>query len=171
MRMLLEVVSELPDNELLLQKHFTALISSVWRVTSRSNHIQYISPSRNGICMKPNIFNSSNHLSQNRTREPKLKSTNFSQCSKLVAAALNDVNSKFQDTELPVSNPLEETSNTPEEMEITLEFQDQMDNAIGLFPSVIRLSVFGSELSPSVNNPSEDKNLKSFNDVAERRFR
>ncbi|KAF9614190.1 hypothetical protein IFM89_015698 [Coptis chinensis] len=39
-RTLLDVASELPDNELLLQKHFTAVMSSIWRA-SQSKQVSF----------------------------------------------------------------------------------------------------------------------------------
>ncbi|KAA8518828.1 hypothetical protein F0562_016398 [Nyssa sinensis] len=60
-RMLLDVATELPDNDPLLQKHFFSLLSSVWRATSHLDRRQSVSSSWNGLYFGGRRFTSTSH--------------------------------------------------------------------------------------------------------------
>ncbi|CBI30029.3 unnamed protein product, partial [Vitis vinifera] len=175
-RMLLDVAIDLPDSELLLQKHFTALLTSVWRMTSRVHHRQNHLPYRNGQYSTGRFFSSTvNQISWNSVREP-TERTNWNNfgysSSRLVAAALHDANNKQHDDSAFLSNRREEVSTVPEQLEIRLEIERDFCDSMIPLPSVINLSILGSEPPSAVNNPIEESQiLKSSQDMAENRFR
>ncbi|KAJ4847374.1 Protein PHOTOPERIOD-INDEPENDENT EARLY FLOWERING 1 [Turnera subulata] len=175
-RLLLDVASAQPDHELLLQKHFTALLSSVWRTTtSRVDQRQNMLPSQNGLRMSGRFFNSSvNRVSWNSTKEPttKMKFTNLKQSSKLLATALHDANTRRPDDRVYLPSHKEDAPSMTEQLEITLEFQKQEDDSLIPFPSLINLSLPGSDPTASlIEDTREDHHLRPSNDVAESRFR
>ncbi|KAK9276401.1 hypothetical protein L1049_005934 [Liquidambar formosana] len=167
--MLLDIATELPDRELLLQKHFTALLSSVWRMRSRRQSIS----SRNGLNSVGRLFGSTvNQISWSAMPEPPEKMTNLGHGSRLLAAALHEANSRRLDDRVSLSDRREEASSIPEQLEITLEFpRERVDSMIPL-PSVINLSIYGLDSPPSAHKPAgEDQLLKSSVNMAENRFR
>ncbi|KAF8411770.1 hypothetical protein HHK36_004329 [Tetracentron sinense] len=173
-RTLLDVATELPDNDLLLQKHFTALLSSVWRVRSRFDRRRSLSSSPNGLYSGGKFFRSTtNHIFRKSMREPseKMNPAISGQSSKFVAAALHDANSK-------VSKRQDDTVFRPdasvmaEQLEITLEFQSDKGDSTISFPSVINLSICGSDPPPSANGSTgASLLLESSHYMAENRFR
>lgn len=173
-RVLLDVATELPDNESLLQKHFFALLGSFWRMTSRLDRCQSLSSSRNGF--HTGGSHSTSVVSQiglNSTRWPseKMKFTNLSQCSKLVAAALCDANSARQDGVL-ILNPREETPAVVDQLEITLELQRERGDSMIPLPSVINLSICGPDPPAAASIPAgANQHLRSSRSMAENRFR
>ncbi|XP_028053256.1 protein PHOTOPERIOD-INDEPENDENT EARLY FLOWERING 1 isoform X1 [Camellia sinensis] len=173
-RVLLDVATELPDNESLLQKHFFALLGSFWRMTSRLDRRQSFSSSRNGF--HTGGSHSTSVVSQiglNSTRWPseKMKFTNLSQCSKLVAAALCDANSARQDGVL-ILNPREETPAVVDQLEITLELQRERGDSMIPLPSVINLSICGPDPPAAASMPAgANQHLRSSQSMAESRFR
>lgn len=175
--MLLDVAAKQPDRELLLQKHFTALLSSVWKVTARGDRRPSISSPRNGLHLGGRFFTSSvSRISQNfmQGHAERIKFTNLGQSSKMLAAALHDAHYRRQDEDERVSLPNQgdDASAGTEKLELTLEFQKEMSGAMVPLPSVISLSIFGADPPPSVSNDSgEDHHLKAFRNMAEDRFR
>lgn len=164
-RMLLDVAAELPDRELLLQKHFTALLSSVWKVNSRVDRTPSLSSSQNGLYFGGRSF------TWNSMQEPaeKLKFTNLGESSKLLRLALFDA-SQPDDT-VSLSNQECEASAVPEQLEINLEFQKEPEDSLVPLPSIISLSISGADPQPSVSKASgEDHHLKASRSVAENRF-
>lgn len=173
--MLLNIAAEQPDHELLLQKHFTALLSSVWRTTSRVDHRQNLSSSRNGLYIGGKFFNSSVHqMYWNAMKEPakRMKFTNLGQGSKLLAAALHDANSRRPDDRVRLSNQREDAPAIAEQLEITLEFPNEEEDSLNPWPPIINLSILGSDPPTSANkNTGEDNHLRASINVAESRFR
>ncbi|CAK7357000.1 unnamed protein product [Dovyalis caffra] len=174
-RMLLNVAAEKPDNELLLQKHFTALLASVWRVKSRVDHQQNLSSSRNALYNGGRVFNSSvNQLPWNSSKEPakRMKFTNLGQSTKLLAAALHDASSRRPDDRVSYSNLSEEAPAIDEQLEVTLEFQKEENDSLTPFPPVISLSIPGSAPWTSVNKDrAAAHHLRPSTSIAENRFR
>ncbi|KAF9690190.1 hypothetical protein SADUNF_Sadunf01G0169900 [Salix dunnii] len=174
-RMLLNVVAEQPDHEFLLQKHFTALLSSVWRVKSCVENQQNLPSSRNALYNSGRVFNSSvNLLPWNSSRESakRMKFTNLSQSSKLLAAALHDASSRRPDERVSNSKLNEEAPAIGEKLEITLEFPKEENDCLIQFPPVISLSIPDSAPWMSV---SKDRvathHLRASTSLAENRFR
>ncbi|XVE90682.1 hypothetical protein DITRI_Ditri20bG0096500 [Diplodiscus trichospermus] len=175
-RMLLNFAAEQPDPELLLQKHFTALLSSVWRTTGqrRPEGQQNVPSSRNGVRLGGRFRSPFlSRMPQDFTKGPaqRMKFSNLQECSKLVSAALYDAsNRQLSDT---VCFP--DSADSPvtvESLEITLEIQREGGDSMIPFPPVINLSVYGSNSVTSINKtPGEDLCLKASKLVAENRFR
>ncbi|KAL5741842.1 hypothetical protein ACOSP7_028574 [Xanthoceras sorbifolium] len=174
-RMLLNVASEQTDNELLLQKHFTALLSAVWRMKARTerrhNHISL----RNGLYFGGRFFSSSiNQTSWNFVKEPtpRMKFTNLGQSSKLLLAALHDANNRQHDERASPSVHREDGPVITEQLDLTLELQRESGDSVIPFPPVINLSIYGSDPLASVNKATgEEHNIKDSQYVAENRFR
>ena len=173
-RMLLNVAAEQPDHELLLQKHFTALLSAAWRVNSRVEHQQNFPSSRNALYNHGSIFNSSvNQLTSNSSEESakRMKRTNLGHSSKLLAAALHDA-SRRPDDRVSYSNLSDVAPFTGEQLVITLEFQKEEDDSFIQFPPIISLSIPGSAPLTSVNKDrAEAQHLRASTSTAENRFR
>lgn len=168
--MMLNVAAEQTDNELLLQRHFTALLSSVWRVKSRTQCRQDLPSSRNGFYFGGRFFSPFNH-----TKEPpahRIKFTNLGQNRKLLFAALNEASCSSQEDRVSHSGPREDSLVITEQLDVTLEFPRELNDSITPFPPAINLPVYGSDSQTSVNKvPGEDNHLKVTQDVAESRFR
>ncbi|XP_057965838.1 protein PHOTOPERIOD-INDEPENDENT EARLY FLOWERING 1 isoform X2 [Malania oleifera] len=174
-RTLLEVTTELPDSESLLQKHFTALLYSVWRMKYRFDGRQSLTSSQNGFNYGGRLFNNTlNQTSQHSVKElpEKMKFNNSGQSIKLLAAALHDVSSKKLGDAVSLFDQMEEASVIREQLEITLEFQREKDDSMVAMPSVVNLVIYGSDMPSSANKPfGEDLRLKSPGDMAESRYR
>ncbi|XP_041028492.1 protein PHOTOPERIOD-INDEPENDENT EARLY FLOWERING 1-like isoform X2 [Juglans microcarpa x Juglans regia] len=172
-RLLLDVAAEQPDTELLLQKHLTALLSSVWKVTSRIDCRPSLSSSSNGLYFGGRFFTYSvSQISQNSTREPveRMKFTNLGQSRKMLAAALHDAYHRQPDERVSLPNQGSDMSTITEQLEITLEFQKEKVDSMVPLPSVISLSICGED-PPSVSKGTGDDHLKAFRNMAEKRCR
>ncbi|XWS42985.1 hypothetical protein CRYUN_Cryun16bG0061300 [Craigia yunnanensis] len=173
-RMLLNFAAEQPDHELLLQKHFTALLSSVWRVTCRPEHRQNVSSSRNGVRLGGRFLSPFlAHTPQDSAKEPaqQIKFTNLRECSKLLSAALHDAHNRQRSDTVFLSD----RENSPvmaESLEITLEIQRESGDSMIPFPPILDLSIYGSNPVTSISETAgEDLHLKASKVVAENRFR
>ncbi|KAI4319598.1 hypothetical protein MLD38_033179 [Melastoma candidum] len=169
-KMLLDVIVELPNNELLLQRHFTALLASVWKVTSREYPQKSVLLPRNDFHRNGMILGSVNYV----CRHPLLnnvgnvKMVNLNRSREVVAAALHDPHQLSEMVGLP-EKQVESSSQTQEEfLEITLELQQQKDEYDPL-PSIIKLPVYGPPPLPSMT--AEHNQVKSSGDILESRFR
>lgn len=171
-RMLLDVAAELPNNELLLQKHFTALLSSVWRINTSSECQHSLRPTKDGSYYGKRLLGSRvNHsskfsISDSRTR---VNMTNLTHSRKLLASALHDVTSKPVETGGRPDRG-EEASPVGDGLEVILEFHHEKDDVIPL-PSVLELSIPGPDLPPCESKSTENNPLKSSRSMAESRFR
>nr|GMD44637.1 protein PHOTOPERIOD-INDEPENDENT EARLY FLOWERING 1 isoform X1 [Ipomoea batatas] len=168
---LLDVALELPDREPLIQKHFFALLSSVWR--SRKNDSCRRSSSQSGF--NPLLLTSTaNHFSQNSVRPPqgKLAFTNLSQCNKLVGAALSENSGAQTDNTVSISKQREEAPVPAEELDITLELQAAKDDNDISFPPLVHLKILDPDSSPSLKTRTPEHICLKFSQyVAESRFR
>lgn len=171
-RVLLDLAAEQPDREYLLQKHFTALLSTVWKARIRGNRLDS-SLSWNGFYSGARYFSTGNHITRYFGRETtgKLKFGNTGHNFKLLAAALNDVCSTRMDDKKPQSYHGERASVTTEQLELTLEFQGENDLNVP-FPSSVDLIVSDSVYLPLVNlDTCESSGARKRTKVAETRFR
>lgn len=171
----MDVATELPDNEPLLQKHFFAVLYSVWRMTSRLERRQSLSSSRNGFYYGGRHISSMvGQIDLNSTRESSepMRFTNLSQCSNLVAAALCDADSVRGDGRVSVLNKREEASGVVDQLEITLELQREGGDSMIPLPSVVNLSIVAPDPRPSASvSENANQHLKSFESMAHSRFR
>ncbi|MED6112642.1 Pharynx and intestine in excess protein 1 [Stylosanthes scabra] len=175
-RMLLDVASEQPNRELLLQKHFYALLSSVWKLKSHVDRRQNPSATSNGLCFDKGFFGSIGQHSQNSLKKSSERMTfgNLVQCKKLVASALDDTRGRQESDQTLLSNRSEEIPMqvSTDQMDITLEFQKEESDVLPSFPSVINLSIQGTEPLPSVDKQTgEDGQFRASTCIAENRFR
>ncbi|CAI9765682.1 unnamed protein product [Fraxinus pennsylvanica] len=172
--MLLGLASEIPDHESLVQKHFFALLSSTWRVSSSHSHKLSTLFSQNGFYSSGQLLAATvEHLSRKSLRKPseKMRLTNLHQCGKLVAAALKGDYSTQNADGASIVNPEEEPLVVNEQLDITLELQGERDKAMPL-PSVMRLSINGPDPSPSFKGyAGKDHHFKSSHHIVENRFR
>ncbi|KAL5545473.1 hypothetical protein UlMin_005160 [Ulmus minor] len=171
-RILLDVAAEQPDRELLIQKHFTALLSSVWKMKSRTNRQQNHSSSQNSLFFGGRLFTSVNQNSRTPIKEPaeRMKFTNSGQSSRLLAAVLHDAGNRQQDERAAPSNHREEALTNVDRLEVILEFDREMDDQIDPLPSSLKLSIT-SDPQLSLRTDKEEDHLRAFCDVAENRFR
>ncbi|KAL0452991.1 UNVERIFIED_CONTAM: protein PHOTOPERIOD-INDEPENDENT EARLY FLOWERING 1 [Sesamum latifolium] len=159
-RVLLGIASELPDHELLLQKHFFAVLSAAWRDQSRSNHRNKALSSQNGFYSSQKLSGSTiNHQNPMGKLSGKMEFTNLIQCGKLVAAALSGDGSCQSDDRLPVFNQ-DELLVAREWLDLTLELQEECNEASSL-PSVINVSILGPDPPSLKMNAGEDRHFKS----------
>ncbi|XP_043806971.1 protein PHOTOPERIOD-INDEPENDENT EARLY FLOWERING 1 isoform X4 [Manihot esculenta] len=171
-QMLLNVAAEQPDHELLLQRHFTAVLSSVWRMTSRADRQQNLS-SRNGIYFGGKFFNSFNQISWNSVKEPakRMRFTTSAQSCKLLAAALHEFNSRPLDDAVSISNRIEDTPCFSEQLEVTLEFEKEEGDLSIPLPPIINLTIPITDPQNFRIKDVGEHNLKAVTNVAESRFR
>lgn len=166
-RVLLNVTSELPDNELLLQKHFLAILSSVWRANCLLESYRSRTSSKINFCSNRR-FSDSCGKSQRLTGKMNLASSR--QSSKLVSTALTDVYKNHEDSAI-VSNELGSQS-VVDHVNLMLDFPSDEVNYDSVFPSTISLSIHVPELPQATNEPPGQFLLaESSCGIAENRFR
>lgn len=175
-RMLLDVASELPDNEPLVQKHFFALLSSVWKVTSRNGRKHNNSTFQTGFFPSGRFLPSQGiHSFRNSTNDTSLKMnfTNLSLCGKLVAAALSDVDATpRQDTNSIFTTVDDDSAGAADLLGITLEFPGGENPSVSPFPSTIHMSLGHREPKLSTDKSTgSSNNIRSSLSTAESRFR
>ncbi|KAK1324531.1 DNA helicase INO80 [Acorus calamus] len=145
---LLDVASMQPDNDLLLQKHFCAILSSVWRARLGFDQGHSVSLSQNGLNSWARFFSSDVRQTFQRPSGllENMSSLRLKQSGKLVATALSDVNQNSG--ERHASTRQQESPSFSERLDIILEFENDQDGAETHFPSVVNLSICGP--SPSI---------------------
>ncbi|XP_055801077.1 protein PHOTOPERIOD-INDEPENDENT EARLY FLOWERING 1 isoform X1 [Solanum dulcamara] len=170
-RLVLDIASEIPDHEPLVQKHFFVLLSSVWKM--RKNLTNTFSSSQNGFFHSGNLFTPiTNRVSTNYSMGPPVKRfSNSSVCAKLVAVALADQQSAQSDERVPICDQREEASFPAEHLDITLEFgAEKDDETIPLLdPVTVKILGPGSPSFPRMTI-AEHHHFKSSKIMAENRF-
>ncbi|CAN6451944.1 unnamed protein product [Victoria cruziana] len=181
-QVLLDVASELPDKELLLQKHYTAVLSSVWR--AKTKHDIWSNIASRGRHSHSNVCSSVSALTSLRSMRKSTTSWSFclsSRNSKLVALALKDAPRRQQEESLVSSSHKgltdmapqdqgtfesvvmttkdQETSECSKHAEITIEFLDDNTEEQSFLPSSISISVQDS-ISFLQNDVLHDELLK-----------
>ncbi|XP_026445774.1 protein PHOTOPERIOD-INDEPENDENT EARLY FLOWERING 1-like isoform X4 [Papaver somniferum] len=164
---LLNVTSDLADNECVLQKHFTAILTSVWRARSRFNHWSSLSSTyQEGFDSAKRVFNL-----RRCTREPLRNLGAVGESSKLVAAALQDAYSKQQE-DVSQSEQREAASMMEEPLEIILEVQTDHEDCEIPLPSHVNILIYGSDSPHTKNESAEgDSHLDLRSNMAGHRFR
>lgn len=171
--MLLNVASEQANRELLLQKHFFALLSSAWKVASHVDRRQNPTPTCNGLyIIDQSLFTSMGQPSQNSLKKSseRVPFTNLVQSKKLVAAALDDSTTGQVNDRVILPNQGEGLPMSADKLDITLEFPKEESDVLALFPSVINLSIHGTDPTPSLSKQTGD-GFKTCLFMAENRFR
>uniref|UniRef100_A0A1J3JSA8 DNA helicase n=1 Tax=Noccaea caerulescens TaxID=107243 RepID=A0A1J3JSA8_NOCCA len=167
-RSLLNVAAEQPDTEMLLQKHFTCLLSSIWRTSTRTGNDQMLS-------LNSPIFNRQFMGSANRTQDVArkpfqgMKITSLS--SKLLESALQDSSTSQPNDTVSRSRLQEDQPINKVKLDLTLEFPRGYDDSPTHFPPIIRVSIDEMDSLNNVNDPPEEDNLKASRVAAENRYR
>ncbi|KAL2924033.1 Protein PHOTOPERIOD-INDEPENDENT EARLY FLOWERING 1 [Bienertia sinuspersici] len=174
-RVLLDAAMEQPDRELLLQRHFTALLTSVWRMTSSLEQQRTRSTPHNNLFPSIRLFGASvNPTAQNSTTGLPKKNFDLGQCGKLLTVALHDAESVSCSDKTSQSSQMEEDLPAVEKVDVIVEFKGErgeIDNSAVGFPSVVTLSIPSADPLLPVKTPSEENQFRSFQHVAENRFR
>jgi E1A-binding protein p400 len=167
-RTLLNVAAEQPDTEMLLQKHFSCLLSSIWRTSTRTGNDQMLS--LNSPIFNRQFMGSVNHT-QDLARKPwqGMKVTSLSR--KLLESALQDSGPSQPDNTISRSRLQETQPINKLGLELTLEFPRGNDDSLNQFPPMISLSIDGSDSLNYVNEPPGEDVLKGSRVAAENRYR
>lgn len=167
-RTLLNVAAEQPDTEMLLQKHFSCLLSSIWRTSTRTGNEQMLS--LNSPIFNRQFIGSVNH-SQDIARKPwqGMKITSLSR--KLLESALQDSSTSPPNNTVSRSRLQENQPINKVGLDLTLEFPRGNDDSLNQFPPMISLSIDGSDSLNYVNDPSGEDVLKGSRIAAENRYR
>ncbi|PKA63188.1 DNA helicase INO80 [Apostasia shenzhenica] len=131
-RKLLNITSELPNNELLLQKHFVAILSSVWREKCRLDRVQTMLFSRNTFHL--------NVSSNSSMKRPRLDQACLRHHKQLVLAALNDASER--DDEEPEVLPIKDPSFAVDQLDLILDLASVNKACPEInFPSIINVTI------------------------------
>uniref|UniRef100_A0A7N1A0R7 DNA helicase n=1 Tax=Kalanchoe fedtschenkoi TaxID=63787 RepID=A0A7N1A0R7_KALFE len=164
-RMLLNIVTQIADQELLLQKHFTALLTSVWKVKSR---VEKLLSAQNHIDNGRGPHASSMTVVKSSKRSPheKLNIGDSLQSRKLIAAALNETDNRRHDMTVSLPKWMENGPVIAENLELTIEFHsvEELDPS---FPPAVSVIINGSNsdsasTSTSSSKSSENSQLQKF---------
>ncbi|XP_057547488.1 protein PHOTOPERIOD-INDEPENDENT EARLY FLOWERING 1 isoform X1 [Amaranthus tricolor] len=171
LRVLLDAAMEQQDSELLLQRHFTALLTTVWRMNSSTDQQKGRSAPHSNLYPSIRLFGKSvNPTAQNSSTGLSKKKFNLVQCGRLLVVALHDAES----VKTAAPSHMEEDLPDTEKLDVTVEFRkdrgESDDSTVG-FPSVVSVSIPGLDPLPPVKPPSEENQLRSTQQVAESRFR
>lgn len=96
---------------------------------------------------------------------------NLAPSKNLVAAALDDITTRQVNDKVILSNQGEDMPVSADQLDITLEFAKEDSDVLSSFPSVINLSIHGTEPTPSLNKQTGEDDLKVGLFIAENRFR
>lgn len=151
--MLVNVTSELPNNELLLQKHFMAVISSVWR-----------SKCRRDPCCFTNTYSSALQMFS-PVKKPGRSSgnwpmVNFRPSFNLVRKALADAQAKS--TLMVIPPPSRNQEYRRNYLELELDFLKDQHVYDEDFPSVVNVSILEPEPSKQAPDSVEQSLLSGL---------
>ncbi|KAK9058759.1 hypothetical protein SSX86_023601 [Deinandra increscens subsp. villosa] len=167
-KMLLDIVSEQPDQAYTLQQHFCYLLTSVWRSTTRYGQ------GKSPLSLRSGMFHITgvNHTSRDpmRPQSQKMNFTNLSPMSRLVADALD--NSQNTPKEDRASTAIERPSSRDAgELAVILEFPSgRADVQSGQLPPALSVSINDTEPMPSEHSGGNNY-FRSSKDTVECRFR
>lgn len=160
-RSLLNVTSDLPDNELLLQKHFVAILSSVWREKCRLERSQTMLSSQSGYHLKFSTYSSI----KKRGMDP----ANLRHSKKLVMAALNDTNVRHHQQVQVV--PLQETPVVVDQLELTLDLSSAKEGCADvMLPPSVNVAIHVFEQKQFTEHYASNL-AEPYSKIAENRFR
>ncbi|XP_078160995.1 SNF2 domain-containing protein / helicase domain-containing protein isoform X3 [Carex rostrata] len=133
-RLLLNITSDLADTELLLQRHFMAVLSSVWRSKCR---------------LQPPLRESSRDCTTRPISDiqtPQSRKWNYSLVSMALASATNsDVALSNNNTTTSSSNNYSSSMTNSERMDLILAFPNAGDEVVETgFPTAVNVSVHGN---------------------------
>lgn len=173
MRVLLSITSERSDHERLLPTHFHGVLFAGWKNSSQSSHMNEASSSLSAFSSASQMFSSTvSRKALSKKYPEKLEFTNLLQCEKLVKAVLDAVESSSEtDNKRPISDQREELSLAIDRLDLTLEIQGER-NEVSPLPSIVDVSVLGSDPSPSLKMRAGDNgHFKRSRALSEYQFR
>lgn len=175
-RLLLDVVTEVPDNEMLLQKHFFHLLSAEWRMRFHVDHRHTnitASSSRNGFHNRGRRFTSTVSNIDQTDSSQRMKFTNLSQCASLVASALSEADRVGVNDGLRIMNPWEDVTPPVDKLELTLELQREIGDSLIPLPPVVNVSICAPDPPRFPNMPvgAHDQIRVSSMSMVENHFR
>ncbi|PKU84185.1 DNA helicase INO80 [Dendrobium catenatum] len=160
-RSLLNVTSELPDNELLLQKHFVAILSSVWREKCRLMRSHTTIYSQSGYHLK---FSGNSQI-----KKPGADLANLRYSKKLVMAALNDINARHHEQVQEL--PTQEASAVVDQLELTLDLSSAKEAySEVMFPSSVNVAIHVFEQKQFAER-NRSNFAEPYSKIVENRFR
>lgn len=151
--MLVNVTSELPNKELLLQKHFMAVLSSVWRSKSRRDPRRVISSYSSALRMLSPVKNSSGS-------SPNWSVVNFRPSFNLVRTALADA--QAQSTQMVIPPPMRNQEYRRNYVELELDFLTDKHHYEEDFPSIVNVSILEPESIKQGVEPVEQSLLSGL---------
>ena len=158
--MLVNVTSELPNSELLLQKHFMAVLSSVWRSKCWRDPRRVTSTYSSALHMLKNHGGSSKNWPM----------VNFRPSTNLVRTALADA--QAQCTRMAIPPPMRNQEYHQNYLELELDFLTDQHRYDEDFPSVVNVSILEPEPIKQAAEPVEQSLLSGLScRQAENRFR
>ncbi|GAA0144325.1 hypothetical protein LIER_04807 [Lithospermum erythrorhizon] len=172
LRTLLDVVSTLPDNEPLLQRHFFALISTVCKASSSHGQKSMLSHLAGDLYLSGKQLSPKVNGSYQSFMNP-LKRIHFSTSpysGKLVAAALLNEHDVELDKNLNNVNQ-KVTSPVSERLDITLNVHGEHSDSATPLPSVINVTIYGADLPSPDTSAVMNNSFKACRANAEKQFR
>ena len=161
--MLVNVTSELPNNELLLQKHFMAVLSSVWRSKCWRGPHRVTSTYSSALRM----FSPAKKHGESSENWPMV---NFRPSTNLVRTALADA--QAQCTRMAIPPPMRNQEYRQNYLELELDFLTDQHRYDEDFPSVVNVSILEPEPIKQATEPVEQSLLSGTScRQAENRFR
>ncbi|KAK8963273.1 hypothetical protein KSP40_PGU022826 [Platanthera guangdongensis] len=156
-RSLLNVTSDLPDNELLLPKHFVAILSAVWREKCCLERTQSLLSSQSGY-----------HFSTFLSKKSGMDMENLSHCKELVMSALVDTNERYQEQVKVL--PMVEAPVVTDQVELTLDLSLAKEAYTDvMFPPLINVTLQAFERRSAETHGSPL--AEPYSKTAENRFR
>lgn len=151
--MLVNVTSELPNNELLLQKHFMAVLSSVWRSKCRRDPRHVRTTYSSALRMFSPVKKPSGSIGNWST-------LNFRPSSNLVRTALADA--QAQSTRMVIPPPMRNQEYHRNYLELELDLLTDQHCYEEDFPSVVNVSILEPEPMKQVVEPVEQSLLSGL---------
>lgn len=152
-QMLVNVTSELPNNELLLQKHFMAVLSSVWRSKCRRDPRRVISTYSSALRMLSPVKNPAGSSAN-------WSMVNFRPSFNLVRTALADA--QAQSTQIVIPPPMRNQEYCRNHLELELDFLTDQHHYEEDFPSIVNVSILEPEPIKQAVEPVEQSLLSGL---------
>ncbi|XP_062222377.1 protein PHOTOPERIOD-INDEPENDENT EARLY FLOWERING 1-like isoform X2 [Phragmites australis] len=148
-QMLVNVTSELPNNELLLQKHFVAVLSSVWRSKCRRDPRHVTS-----------TYSSALHMFSPGGFSKNWSMTNFRPSFTLVRTALTDA--QVECTQLVIPPTARNQKYCRNFLELELDFLTDQHGYEEDFPAIVNVSILELEIPKHAVEPVEPSLLSGL---------
>ncbi|XP_078444362.1 SNF2 domain-containing protein / helicase domain-containing protein isoform X2 [Wolffia australiana] len=157
--MLLTAVCDQPDLDFLLQKHFAAILSLVWKAKFLGSY----------SLSSSSLFSATSTKKKPRKFTEKMNSVALAECGRLVASSLDNAGAPVEDAAAPMLS--EEDRSMGEQLELTLEFPVDSGETAASFPSLIMLTIADPPQQGDECTSSKDSVCRSSSGTSEDRFR